>query len=491
MTSRVVNYQDKIGHVLIIENDHLYACIIGEMLKEGSKGQYEVTLTHSIAEALESLQQRPCDVILLDIILAGEEESGLYMTQLQESFPHLPILVMTRTDDEALALQALQAGAQDYLVKGQFRVQELMRALRYARERQRLKLALEESMRQKLLTSEQRFQRLITQSADGIVVINRENMVLFANPAAELLLAQAAGEMLGTHFGYSISPAETSELVIRQNNQILAIAEARVVETEWQGQPALLISLRDITTHKRTERTLRQLAADLQARNEELDAFAHTVAHDLKGPIGVMIGYAETLLQDYLTIPREELGEHLISVARSGRKATDIIRELLLLASVHKEPIAPQMLTMGHIVDEVQERLQTMIDQYQAQLIVPKAWPVAYGYGPWVEEVWSNYISNAIKYGGKPPRIELGATPRPDGMVAFWVADNGTGLTAEEKTQLFTPFPKLERMAKGNGLGLSIVRRIVNRLNGQVGVRSEPGQGSTFYFTLPRTATSG
>jgi len=115
-----------------------------------------------------------------------------------------------------------------------------------------------------------------------------------------------------------------------------------------------------------------------------------------------------------------------------------------------------------------------------------KVWPIALGHAPWIEEVWVNYLSNAIKYGGWPPRVELGAMEQGDGIVRFWVRDNGSGLTLEEQTRLFTPLTRLDRVrAKGHGLGLSIVRRIVERLGGQTGVESEVGQGSVFFFTLP------
>ena len=134
-------------------------------------------------------------------------------------------------------------------------------------------------------------------------------------------------------------------------------------------------------------------------------------------------------------------------------------------------------------------RLAHMIEEHQTEIILPGTWPVALGYDPWVEEVWVNYLSNAIKYGGQPPHVELGATAQADGMVRFWVRDNGSGLTPEEQARLFTPFTRLDQVrAKGHGLGLSIVWRIVEKLGGQVGVESEIGRGSVFTFTLPATA---
>ena len=109
------------------------------------------------------------------------------------------------------------------------------------------------------------------------------------------------------------------------------------------------------------------------------------------------------------------------------------------------------------------------------------------GYGPWVEEVWVNYVENALKYGGRPPHVELGAE-RVNSVSRFWVRDNGRGPAPEEQGCLFRPFTRLDQAhIQGHGLGLSIVRHIVERLGGQVGVESAgvPGQGSIFSFTLP------
>ena len=141
---------------------------------------------------------------------------------------------------------------------------------------------------------------------------------------------------------------------------------------------------------------------------------------------------------------------------------------------------------MAAILAEVQQHLVDMIEDSRAEIILPAHWPTALGYAPWIEEVWVNYISNGLKYGGTPPRLELGATPQNNAMIRFWVRDNGQGLSSEAQTILFTEFTRLDQIrVQGYGLGLSIVRRIIDKLGGQVGVESIVGQGSTFYFTLP------
>jgi signal transduction histidine kinase len=204
--------------------------------------------------------------------------------------------------------------------------------------------------------------------------------------------------------------------------------------------------------------------------------------------LGIITSYGDFLFGIGSDVRPDELNLIFGELQKSGYKATNIIEELLLLASVRKGSIKMKPLDMTQIVEGAQRRIRLMIQEHQAEIIQPPNWPQAQGYGPWIEEVWVNYLSNGLKYGGEPPRLELGATPQENGMIRFWVHDNGPGLTPEAQIKLFAEFTRLDEVrAEGHGLGLSIVRRIVEKLGGQVGVESEgvPGRGSTFYFTLP------
>ena len=253
------------------------------------------------------------------------------------------------------------------------------------------------------------------------------------------------------------------------------------------------LTLRDLQkrlqqTNSELARRLEELArsnVELQAHNEELDAYSHTVAHDLKNPLTSLIGFSSMLQSEHAKMSDEKLCQFLNIIEKNGHKMTNIINELLLLASVRKmEKVEMNFLDTANIVTEAQGRLTHLIEEHQAEITLLENWPTARGYGPWVEEVWTNYLSNAIKYGGQPPRVELGATEQADGSVRFWVRDNGAGLRPEEQAQLFTPFTRFQVRAKGHGLGLSIVQRIVNKLGGQVGVESQVGQGCVFFFVL-------
>jgi signal transduction histidine kinase len=248
----------------------------------------------------------------------------------------------------------------------------------------------------------------------------------------------------------------------------------------------LLKPFEDRELHTTIQMALYKYQSELAQKEliRELDAFAHTVSHNLRAPLTAVIGYAH-MLKDDANLPAESQA-YMNLLLRNSRKMNNIIDELLLLAGVRQAEVESKPINMAQVVGEVQQRLAFQIKQHQANLIVPDEWPVALGHAPWVEEVWANYLSNAITYGGRPPCIQLGATKQPNGMVRFWVRDNGPGLTPEQQSQLFTEFTRLNQVkVKGYGLGLSIVQRIVIKLGGEVSVESQVGQGSKFAFTLP------
>jgi two-component system sensor histidine kinase/response regulator len=263
------------------------------------------------------------------------------------------------------------------------------------------------------------------------------------------------------------------------------------------------IQSEEVLARVKTHLTLQQLQKEQAAQNmrlqaeivererliEELDSFAHTVAHDLKNPLSGVMSNAKFLRRYHTRMSQGEFLESLDTIVRSSAKINSIIEELLLLSSVRTEEVQLGPVNMVPIIDDVVDRLSFLMAEYKAFILPPDTtnWPLAYGYGPWIEEVWVNYISNAVKYGGEPPRIILGASSHSDGMVEFWVKDNGLGLSPEEQAQLFVPFNRMSQVhIEGHGLGLSIVHRIVSRLGGRVGVRSKTDSGSIFSFYLPR-----
>ncbi len=361
-----------------------------------------------------------------------------------------------------------------------------------------------------LQVSETRYRRLFETAQDGILILDADTgQITDVNPFLVKMLGYSHAELLGRRL-WEIGPfkditaaqAAFSELqsrgYIRYEDLPLEASDGRSLHVEFVSnvyrvdqQQVIQCNIRDISARKRAEAALSQSIAELQARNEELDAFAHTVAHDLKNPVHLIVNYAHLLTRDNATLSDDERRRSLKAIKQSGYRISAIINELLLLAELHKSEVETAPLDMVRIVTESISHLSDRIRATQAEIVWPvaSAWPVAWGHGPWVEEVWANYLGNALKYGGTPiaaPCIELGATRQPDDMVRYWVRDHGPGLTPEAQSLLFTPFTRLDQVRpRGHGLGLSIARRIVEKLGGQVGVESHVGEGSTFYFTLP------
>jgi PAS domain S-box-containing protein len=368
-------------------------------------------------------------------------------------------------------------------------------------ERERLQYELEQQMH--LLDA------ILSTTPDHFHVHDREGHYLYASPIALQAVGLTAEQVVGKNWRDLGFPAEEgrrfeerlrivfetgqsirAELALPLGGKLHHYEQILSPLHDQSGQVVMAVStVHDITERKQVEQLIQQYANEVLARNEDLEAFARTVAHDLKSPLSNIIGFVEWL-QSRPDLPPAERNEYIDIIARNAVKMDGIIDELLLLAQVRKERIELVPLDTTRLIAEAQARLAFMIAESGVVIRVPGAWPTALGYGPWVEEVWVNYLSNAIKYGRIPPaaaRIELGFDEQPgDRFIRFWVRDYGPGVPAEEQPDLFKAFGEHSKVrATGHGLGLSIVRMIVEKMGGQVGVESTPGKGTVFYFTLP------
>lgn len=359
---------------------------------------------------------------------------------------------------------------------------------------ERVRLELNQSQ-EALRQAQAKFEILFHKSLDVIMLVDGQTgRILDVNQVVRQILGYDRAILLNKPFSVLFPDAgesATDDVLakLQIHGSVIAAQEFRRADgsicpmdvtvnlVPWDNERAIFVTLRDVTERTEAETAQQKLI-------QELDAFAHTVAHDLKTPIAVMMGAAQTLnLPEPLPDDRQDM---IRLIVRNGQKMVTIIDELLLLAEIRDADVTLYPLKMSPIVAEVRQRLDHLIREKQAKIILPSHWPAALGYGPWIEEVWTNYLSNALKYGGQPPRITLGGDLQADGMVRFWISDNGAGLTPEEQAQLFTRFARLSPAGHGgHGLGLSIVQSIVEKLGGQVGVTSEPGRGSVFSFTLP------
>jgi PAS domain S-box-containing protein len=334
----------------------------------------------------------------------------------------------------------------------------------------------------------------------GVIVVDLKGRILEINPAAAHVLNRSRDELVGQdaltalpEYAVQIHQFQDTwetktELALGQRIYELEITPLANRHGKLAGRIILLYDI--------TERKQALLERDILIK--ELGAYAHTVAHDLKNPLSLIVGYSNLMLRKEKEALTDSAIASLQTIAKTGNKMAEIVDALLLLASVRSmEKVEMKPLDTAVLIHNAWNRL-TGSGEVAAELIMPEGWPTAVGYAPWVEQVWINYLSNAIKYGGAPPRVEVGVDMPPvssNGIrpyLRFWVRDNGKGLSSDEAEQLFQQFARLDQhtAVQGHGLGLSIVQRIVERLGGTVGVESEPGVGSTFYFTLPMADTA-
>ncbi len=352
-----------------------------------------------------------------------------------------------------------------------------------------------------LFLGDNTMQRLLESLAEGLVVIDKNQRIVHVNRRMEEMFGYERREVAGQPLDILIPRRfavrhddHVSDFFahprIRPMGQGLELSARRKDGSEFpidislsflmtETGPLSLALVTDVTRLKTVEN-------DLRRRNEELDAFAHILAHELKGFLSNITGYGELLQNEAPSSWTDDKDLYVGKIMNSAFQASDLINELLLFAGTLREEVTVKPLSMEDIVKAALHRLSREIEKSGAKVIIPASYPSSAGHGPWIEEVWVNYLSNALKYGGRPPLLEIGAAAGDDGFARFWVRDNGSGLTPEKQSQLFTAHKRLEHHdIEGHGLGLSIVKGIVEKLGGQTEIESAIGKGSCFSFTLP------
>lgn len=244
------------------------------------------------------------------------------------------------------------------------------------------------------------------------------------------------------------------------------------------------LRMRAVIIHQRDQ--MRELNAELESRNGDLDAFARTVAHDLKNPLTTIVGMADVLLDDPRVASSEETKDCVRSILESGERSAEIIDGLLLLHGIQHEAQVLELVDTDTTVDTALETMTRAIEENNAVVTRSGSMLPVVGYGPWLTQVWINLIGNAIKYGGSPPTVDLAARATPNGMVRFEVRDNGVGIASVDHARVFREFERGSSTGvEGHGLGLAIVNRVVSRLDGDTGIDDADDGGSVFWFTVP------
>ncbi len=239
-----------IMNVLLIEDASFAVTFIRETLAYCEEAElvkdtkFALTNVETLGEALKCISEHEFDLILLDLNLPDSKELAT-LDSVRKNAHNVPVVVITALSDEGLALEAMKRGAEGFLVKGQMGVNALLQAIFFAVERHQILMKLEEKIRE-LERSKARFKNIIERIDSAVVVVDREGMVQFANNSSQELLGATPEDLIGEKFEFPIDVGQMKEVELRSKGKEKKLAEMRVTETEWEGDGAYLVMMRNI-----------------------------------------------------------------------------------------------------------------------------------------------------------------------------------------------------------------------------------------------------
>jgi PAS domain S-box-containing protein len=528
--------------ILVVEDNELDALLLQEALKKAATTKLELIVAGTVAEAIKLLGESRFDLILSDLNLPDGEGLGTFQ-RLHAQAPTTPIILLTGHGSETLGLEAVRAGAQEYLIKGSMNEKALWRVISYAIERGTLEKALRDS--------EKRYRRLLDSVTDYIYTVRLENgrPVETTHGPGCVRVTGYTPEDFGNdpNLWHRMVREEDRTLVLRQAAKVMAgectVLEHRIIQKNgairWvRHTPVLrrddheqligydgLIS--DITERKEAEAALRKAVDDLQKSQEALKSahlqliqaekmesvgrMAAGVAHEVQNPLQILLMSLDYLGQRMVDA-RDPVLDGVISDMRGAAKRADlIIRGLLDFSHSDKLELVPQdlnaliekaLLLIGHNLTVNRVTLQTELGADLPQLPLD---------GVKIEQVIVNLCNNAIDAMAKGGTLtvrtfseKLNETHRIPGareachfyagdtVVIVEVQDTGTGIPQEVLRKIFDPFFTTKATGKGTGLGLAIVRRILELHSGVIEVRNRAEGGASFRLMFkPKNPCAG
>jgi signal transduction histidine kinase len=230
------------------------------------------------------------------------------------------------------------------------------------------------------------------------------------------------------------------------------------------------------------------LIGELETKNAELERFTYTVSHDLKSPLVTIMGFLSYLEKDALAGHMERVQSGVSRISNAVIKMERLLNDLLELSRIGRLMNAPENVSFEEITRDALERVRGRIEELGIQVSLAQDLPIIYGDRERLIEVMQNMLDNAAKFAAETahPQIEIGMKGTDENLhPILFVCDNGVGIAPEFHERIFGLFNKLNPQIEGTGIGLTIVRRIIEIHGGRIWVESTPGHGATFYFTLP------
>jgi PAS domain S-box-containing protein len=494
-------------HALLVEDDDAYAEMLQVALSAEPSAPVTLERARSLSDATNRLSTAAFDAVLLDLGLP--DSSGIQsFRRLQNAAGELPIVVLTASDDDTLAVDAVHAGAQDYLVKSSTDAQLLGRSLRYACERSRL--------RRRISEREARFRALVDQSHEAITLLSRDFAAIYNSQAVETVTGYSPEELFGGCFEQLLHADDRTRLRaafreclehpgrptsidyrFRHKDGSLRYGEAVLVNhLENTAVRAIVVNHRDITEQKKAQDTLRVTEDRLRQAHkmEAVGRLAGGIAHDFNNVLTAIFGYADLLLEQ---LPADNASrDDVEEIRRSAERAASLTRQLLAFS--RKQVLQPQVLDLNAVIASLRPMLQRLIEGQVAIVVSqePELWEVRADPGQ-IEQVLMNLCLNArdaMPEGGTltiatandhvtVTEAAARAGLSPGNYVLLTVSDTGPGIPASVRPHIFEPFFTTKEQGKGTGLGLATVYGIVKQSGG--GIYLEEGEGASFSIYLP------
>ena len=361
--------------------------------------------------------------------------------------------------------------------------------------------------------AEQKYRDIFDNSIDGIFQSTEDGRFISVNPAmARIYGFDSPEDMIANVSNIAaqlyVNSDERNELLRRlSSGERVAGFETldyrKDGSTFWASMSVQVIrdkssqvqyyegTVEDITPRKTAEAEREALIGELAKKNVELEQFTYTVSHDLKSPLVTINGFLGYLEQDAASGNTERMRKDIQRIQEAVLKMQKLLNELLELSRIGRMMNAPEAIPFDGLMKDILDIVHGRLEERGVEVHIQPDLPVVYGDRPRLLEVLQNLVDNAAKYMGdqKKPLVEIGQQGNENDMPVFYVRDNGMGIEPEHHERIFGLFNKLDAKSEGTGVGLALVKRIVEIHGGRIWVESEPGRGSTFLFTLPPAGT--
>jgi PAS domain S-box-containing protein len=485
--------------VLMIEDSDMDAQLI---LREVQRGGYliEHQRIETRAKMEEALSLRVWDVILCDYTLPQFNAMEALRT-LKESQLDIPFIVVSGAIGEETAVTALKAGAHDFLIKG--KLARLVPAI----ERELREAAARHSQRE----AESKYQMLIEQ-LPIIVYVNRVDKIgstTYVSPQLQTILGHKPEEwMADPEFWQKAVHPEDRQAVVEQSilagelrepfdmeyrmmtrdGRVFWFRDHATLIQDNQGQPLFWQGIKiDITKRKEVEAERENLIAKLETTNAELERFVYTAFHDLRSPIVTIKGFLGMLKTNLQNNKQNQVQADIQRIEGAADKMDELLSGLLELSRIGRVINPIEEVDLVQLTQEALETLDMRMRSRNVTIKIAPDLPVVCGDRIRLREVLENLFDNAAKYASNQPNpiIKIGAREE-NSLPVIFVKDNGIGIDPRYHSRIFNLFERLDTTAEGTGIGLALVKRIIEWHGGKVWVESKGlGEGSTFCFTIP------